>query len=87
MHTRTKTGLGSANDQRLSDSTLDAMIDRANGSPVLSLRNEALAIAVARVSELHAIIPLEIQTEAIALSPKLRWEPPINFGLRLLTRE
>lgn len=87
VHSRTETGLGSANDQGLSDTALDALIDRANSSPAMSLRNEALSLAVARVSELHAIIPLEIQTEAIAISPKLRWEPPINFGLRLLTKD
>jgi peptide/nickel transport system substrate-binding protein len=86
MHSRTATGLGSANDEGIADAPLDGLIDRANASPALSLRNGALSQAVARVAELHAVVPLEIQTEAVVTSPGLRWEPPINFGLRLLTK-
>ena len=87
VHSRTPAGLGSANDEGLSDPTLDGLIDRANASPALSLRNAALSLAVARVSELRAVIPLEIQTEALVLSPRLSWTPPLNFGLRLFTAD
>jgi len=63
-----------------------AGIDEANTRSTMTERNQSMGRAIARVSELHAVIPLEIQPEAIALSGKIAWDPPINFGLRLFDR-
>lgn len=76
-------GFGSNNYQGLSDAVLDRLITEADGTGQVSLRKQLLAQAVARVAALRAMLPLTIQTETIALSSSVRWEPPINFGLRL----
>lgn len=83
IHSPTSSLLGSNNTQGLSDPELDRLIEEADSRSEPSLRNALLARAIARIDRLHAIVPLEIQTETLIASPRLRWTPPINFGLRL----
>lgn len=86
MHSPRGPSLGTSNNQGLADPELDRRIDEANTRSTMTERNQSMGRAIARVSELHAVIPLEIQPEAIALSGKIAWDPPINFGLRLFDR-
>jgi peptide/nickel transport system substrate-binding protein len=73
----------SQNYQGLADPVLDQLIDQAWNEPSLKDRTEIYAQAIKRISEIHAIVPLEIQPETIALSHEIDWEPPITFALRI----
>ncbi len=84
IHSPTPEGLGLNNYQGVSDAVLDGLIDQANLVPPGKPRNAIFATALARVAELHAIVPLEIQPESVAMRDTLSWTPPLNFGLRLL---
>jgi peptide/nickel transport system substrate-binding protein len=71
------------NYQGLADPVLDGLIDRANQTASLDGRRALLGQALARVGQLHAVIPLEVQPEAVAFSEAVTWEPPPSFALRL----
>jgi len=73
----------SQNYQGLADPILDQLIDQAWHEPSLKNRTAIYAQALKRISEIHAIVPLEIQPETIALAPEIDWEPPITFALRI----
>jgi peptide/nickel transport system substrate-binding protein len=73
----------SQNFQGLADPVLDQLIDQAWHEPSLKNRTAIYAQAIKRISEIHAIVPLEIQPETIALSHEIDWEPPITFALRV----
>jgi peptide/nickel transport system substrate-binding protein len=73
----------SQNFQGLADPVLDQLIDQAWHEPSLKNRTAIYAQALKRISEIHAIVPLEIQPETIALSREIDWEPPITFALRV----
>lgn len=73
----------SQNYQGLADPMLDQLIDQAWHEPSLKNRTAIYAQAIKRISEIHAIVPLEIQPETIALSREIDWEPPITFALRV----
>ncbi len=71
------------NYQGLSDPELDRTIDLAWREPNLKTRNMYYGIALKRIAEIRAIVPLEIQPETIAISRKINWEPPLTFALRI----
>jgi peptide/nickel transport system substrate-binding protein len=73
----------SQNYQGLSDPILDQLIDQAWHEPTLKNRTAIYSQAIKRISEIHAIVPLEIQPETIALAHEIDWEPPITFALRI----
>ena len=73
----------SQNYQGLADPILDQLIDQAWHEPSLKIRTAFYAQAIKRISEIHAIVPLEIQPETIALSRDIDWEPPLTFALRI----
>jgi peptide/nickel transport system substrate-binding protein len=83
VHTPGPGGLGFNNAQALSDPQLDRMIDAADATPTLRERSQLLSEALARVAQLRPILPLVIQTETLAWSRKVAWEPPIDMSLRL----
>src|SRR5262249_45369396 len=55
VHSPGSGGLGSNNQQGISDRILDGLIDRANDGPRLALRNESLSLALGRLDELRAV--------------------------------
>jgi peptide/nickel transport system substrate-binding protein len=71
------------NYQGLSDPELDRLIDLAWREPALKTRTEYYAQALKRISDISAIVPIEVQPETIAMSNKIIWEPSLTFGLRL----
>ena len=73
----------SQNYQGLANPILDQLIDQASHEPLLKNRTAIYAKAIKRISEIHAIVPLEIQPETIALWHEIDWEPPITFALRI----
>jgi peptide/nickel transport system substrate-binding protein len=83
FHTPVDGSLGSYNTLGLSDSELDRLIDQSNRSVDVAQRTAGLQAAMARVAELRVAIPLVVQTEALALSPALEWEPPLTLALEL----
>jgi peptide/nickel transport system substrate-binding protein len=83
MHTPTRGLLGSYNFQGLSDPELDRLIDESNRSPLAAIRSKLLADALARVATLRPILPIEIQTETVALSRSVRWDLPLTFAFRV----
>lgn len=84
MRSASKDRPANQNYQGIADAELDRLIDESDRSMDLTLRNDLLARALGRVAELHAIVPLEIQTETLAFSREISWDPPINLSLRLL---
>lgn len=74
---------GSSNYAGLADPELDRLIGAANAATTLPERTALLQTAVARVAELRPVIPLVVQTEALLLSKRIRWEPSINLALRV----
>ncbi len=73
----------SQNYQGLADPVLDQLIDQAWQEPSIKNRTAIYARALKRISEIHTIVPLEIQPETVALSHEIDWEPPITFALRV----
>lgn len=75
--------LGSDNSLGLVDAELDRLIDRSNASSGAAERTLLLQAAVARIAKLRVALPLALQAEAVAMSRKIRWEPPLNSALLL----
>jgi peptide/nickel transport system substrate-binding protein len=73
---------GSGNTVGLADAELDRVIDEAAAIVDSAKRAAALRAVVKRVADLHALVPLLVQTEAVALSQRIVWEPGLNFALR-----
>jgi len=82
---RTPSGgvLGVENSVALSDPELDRLIDESNRSLSLRDRTALLQAALARVAELRPVIPLVVQTETLAVSRRVVWEPRAQFRLSL----
>jgi peptide/nickel transport system substrate-binding protein len=84
VHSPVEGMLGSFNSMGLSDPELDRLIDEANRATTIRERARGLQIAIARVAELRPLIPLVIQTEAVLISRRIRWDPPPNLPFDLL---
>ena len=80
-HSATGGPLGSLNSVGLADRTLDELIENADRTRTDRERARRLRLAVARVAELRAALPLVVQTEAVVLSRRLAWEAPLNMAL------
>lgn len=85
MHSPTPEGKGVNNYGGVADAELDRLIDDADKPSDALSRSQLFGRALARVAELHAIAPLEIQPETMAIRNGVRWDPPLDFGLRLVT--
>ena len=80
-HSATGGPLGSLNSLGLADPALDGLIDAADRARTDRERGRQLRLAVARVAELRAALPLVVQTEAVVLSRRLGRDPPLNMAL------
>ncbi len=76
-------GLGSENFLGLADPEVDRLIDAANASDSLAERLEHVRAAMVRLAELRPILPLVVQPEAVAMSRRVSWKPPMNYAFRL----
>jgi len=74
-------GLGVANSGGYSDPVLDGLLAASNETTEPALRVEALQRALARVADQRPVLPLLLQTEAIAVSRRIDWAP--GRGLRI----
>lgn len=83
MHSRGGGVLGGDNTTGLADPTLDRLIEESNSATSLPERAACLRRALQRVAQLRPVLPLVVQTEAVAMSKRVRWDPPLNFALRL----
>jgi peptide/nickel transport system substrate-binding protein len=81
LHSSTGGALGSLNSVGLSDPRLDDLIRDADRARTNAERARLLRLAVTRAAELRATLPLVVQTEAVALSRRLSWDPPLNMAL------
>lgn len=75
--------LGTENTTGLADPELDRLVDGANSSRTPQERADLLRAAVRRAAEVRCVIPLVIQPESFATSPRLAWNPPLNYSLQL----
>ncbi len=73
----------SDNSLGLADPDLDRLIDASNASVAVAERSELLQAAVARIAALRVALPLVVQAEAVAMTRKIRWDPPRNSALLL----
>jgi len=80
-HSATGGPLGSLNSLGLADPALDGLIGAADRARTDRERARHLRLAVARVAELRAALPLVVQTEAVVLSRRLEWKAPLNMAL------
>jgi peptide/nickel transport system substrate-binding protein len=80
-HSATGGPLGSLNSLGLADPALDGLIGAADRARTDRERAQKLRLAVARVAGLRAALPLLVQTEAVVLSRRLAWDPPLNMAL------
>lgn len=74
--------LGGVNSAALRDPALDRLIDAANRSTTQHERVENLKLALRRVAGQHAYIPLVVPNNAMLVSRRIDWEPPLDFSLR-----
>lgn len=74
-------GLGVANSGGYSDAVLDGLLAASNETTEPTLRVVTLQKALARVAEERPVLPLLLQSEAIAVSRRIDWTP--GRGLRL----
>ncbi len=81
MHSRTGTSLGTFNTFGLADPELDALIEASNRSLDMADRALRLQAALRRVAALRPVLPLVVQTEAVVLSRRIDWRPPVNLAL------
>jgi peptide/nickel transport system substrate-binding protein len=81
LHSATGGGLGSLNSLGLSDPLLDERIEAADRARTDTERARRLRLAVARAAELRVALPLVVQTEAVVLSRRLAWDPPLNMAI------
>ncbi len=71
----------SDNSLGLADPQLDRLIDQSNASVSVGERTALLQKAVARIAGLKVALPLVVQSEAVAMRPGIRWDPPRNSAL------
>jgi peptide/nickel transport system substrate-binding protein len=80
-HSATGGPLGSLNSLGVADSALDGLIESADRARTDRERARRLRLAVARVAELRVALPLLVQTEAVVLSRRLAWDPPLTMAI------
>jgi peptide/nickel transport system substrate-binding protein len=81
LHSATAGPLGSLNSLGLADPALDRLAEEADAARTDTERARRLRRAMARAAELRAALPLVVQTEAVVLSRRLDWDPPLNMAL------
>jgi peptide/nickel transport system substrate-binding protein len=74
--------LGAINSAGLRDMELDRLIDAANDSTSPADRLANLRRALGRLAGLHVYLPLVVPNDAVLVSNRVAWEPPLDFGLR-----
>jgi peptide/nickel transport system substrate-binding protein len=82
LHSATGGALGSLNSLGLSDRLLDERIEAADRARTDAERARRLRLAMDRAAELRSALPLVVQTEAVVLSRRLAWDPPLNMAIR-----
>jgi peptide/nickel transport system substrate-binding protein len=74
-------GLGVANSGGNSDPVLDGLLAASNEATDSTVRVVSLQKALARVADERPVLPLLLQSEAIAVSRRIDWTP--GRGLRI----
>ena len=74
--------LGAINSAGLRDMELDRLIDAANHSSTPFQRLFSIRRAMDRVAALRAYLPLVVPNDAVLVSRRIAWEPPLDLGLR-----
>ena len=74
--------LGAINSAGLRDMELDRLIDSANNSTSPVQRLQSLRRALGRLTALRAYLPLVVPNDAVLVSNRVAWEPPLDLGLR-----
>ena len=74
--------LGAINSAGLRDMELDRLIDTANRSATPFQRMQGLRRALGRLASLRAYVPLVVPNDAVLVSARVAWEPPLDLGLR-----
>jgi peptide/nickel transport system substrate-binding protein len=74
--------LGAINSSGLRDMELDRLIDTADKSASPFQRLQSLRRALGRLAVLRAYIPLVVPNDAVLVSDRVAWEPPLDLGLR-----
>lgn len=83
VHTPTGGPYGGDNTSGFSDPDLDRLIDQINRTVSSKDRRGLLQEALARVAQTRPVVPLIVQTEAVAVSRRVDWEPSMDFAFRL----
>jgi peptide/nickel transport system substrate-binding protein len=83
MHSPAHGLLGFQNYQGLADAELDRLIDESNRSALPASRVALLGQALQRVAQLKPVLPIEIQTESIAIAKGVAWDPPPSLALKV----
>jgi len=76
-------GLGTANSAGFRDPVLDGLLEESDRALDPARRIEALQRALARVADQRPVLPLLVQSEALAVSRRVDWSPGIGFGIRV----
>ncbi len=74
--------LGAINSAGLRDMELDRLIDAANHSSTPFQRLTSIRRALGRLAALRAYLPLVVPNDAVLVSKRITWEPPLDLGLR-----
>jgi peptide/nickel transport system substrate-binding protein len=74
--------LGAINSAGLRDMELDRLIDSANHSTTPFGRSTSVRRALARLGALRAYLPLVVPNDALLVSDRVDWGPPLDLGLR-----
>jgi peptide/nickel transport system substrate-binding protein len=82
LYTRGEGRLGNDNTGGFSDAVLDDLVARQARAP-LDERAQLLRQAARRVAELRPLLPLVVQTEAVAVASEVRWDGTLDGLLRL----
>ncbi len=76
-------GLGVANSGGYSDPVLDSLLAASNESTEPTLRVVTLQKAIARVADQRPVLPLLLQSEAVAVSRRIDWTPGRGLRIRI----
>lgn len=72
------------NLEAFGDPRIDALIDGADQSPLISERSDFLAQALAAVAKARPVVPLVIQYESFAFSSeRVAWDPSLDMALHI----